>query len=321
MDITYFTQHHAEVISQEKMLEVLQLPQDDGAIWIDVDAHKADEMAFLQTHFNFHPLAIEDVQHQDQRPKAEEFTDHLFIILNPIGKYGDEDLFRELDVFVGKNYLITAHHGHEPIVSIAQNRLHPERVALHVSSTYLLYILMDTIVDAYIPVLEHIENMVENLGNEALTKPRKSILSDIFRLKQCLNEIWWVVWPQQDIINVLTNHGLVFIDNNSHYYLRDIADHLARIMNSIQSSRDTVTGLVNIYMSSVSNNLNYTVGRLTLLTIIIGIFAVYGGIYGMNFEHTWPPFDAPWGAAAAMLMMAGTAIVILLVAWWRRWVE
>jgi magnesium transporter len=321
MNITYFTQHHADPISQEKMLEVLQQPQDDGAIWIDVDVHQADEMTFLQKQFNFHPLAIEDVQHQDQRPKAEEFTDHLFIILNPIGKFGDDELFRELDVFVGKNYLITAHHGPEPVVSVAQKRLLPERVALHVSSTYLLYILMDTIVDAYLPILEDIENRVEILGNEALTKPNKAILAEIFRLKQCLNQIWWVVWPQQDIINVLTHHGLVFIDNNSNYYLRDIADHLARIMSSIQASRDTVTGLVNIYMSSVSNQLNFTVGRLTLLTIIIGIFAVYGGIYGMNFEHTWPPFDKWWGAPVAVMMMVGTAVLVFIIFRWRRWIE
>jgi magnesium transporter len=319
MNITYFTQHHTETVRPEQVTALLQ--QNEGAIWLDIDANQADELAFLEEAFHFHPLALEDVRHQEQRPKAEEFTDHLFIILNPIGNLKDDDLFRELDVFVGKNYLITAHHGTEPVIAIAQNRLHPERIALNISSTYLLYILMDTIVDSYIPVLEEIEMTIERLGNQALTKPDKSILTHIFRLKQCLNEIWWVIWPQQDIINVLTNHALVFIDGNSNYYLRDVADHLTRIMNSVQASRDTINGLINIYMSSVSNQLNVNVGKLTLLTVIVGIFAVYGGIYGMNFEHTWPPFNVWWGAPVAVGMMIGTAILAFIIFKWQGWLD
>ena len=319
MNIMYFTQHQTENITAEQMTTLIQ--QNEGAVWIDVDVHQAEDLAFLEKEFNFHPLALEDVRHQEQRPKAEEFTDHLFIILNPIGNLKDEDLFRELDVFVGKNYLITAHHGAEPVIATAQKRLHPERNALHVSSTYLLYILMDTIVDSYIPILEEIETTIEQLGNQALTKPDKSILTHIFRLKQCLNELWWVIWPQQDIINVLTNHALVFIDGNSNYYLRDIADHLTRIMNSIQSSRDTVNGLINIYMSSVSNQLNFAVGRITYLTIIIGIFAVLSGFYGMNFTHTWPPFEAEWGVPVVMAMMIGVSALVFLLMRWRGWLE
>jgi magnesium transporter len=317
MNITYFTQHHTESITPEQMTTLIQ--QSEGAIWIDIDVHKPDELAFLEKEFNFHPLALEDVRHQEQRPKAEEFADHLFIILNPIGALTDDELFRELDVFVGKNYLITAHHGVESVIAASQNRLHPERVALNVSSTYLLYILMDTIVDSYLPILEEIENTIERLGNEALTKPDKSILTHIFRIKQCLNQIWWVIWPQQDIINVLTNHALVFIDSNSNYYLRDVADHLTRIMNSIQASRDTVNGLLNIYMSSVSNQLNFAVGRITYLTIVIGIFAVFSGFYGMNFLSTWPPFNAEWGVPVVTLMMIGTSIVVFLYMRWRGW--
>jgi magnesium transporter len=317
MHITHFTQHDSQAVTLDQLESILK--QGDGAVWIDVDASNADDITFLQHRFNFHPLAIEDVLHQEQRPKAEEFSDHLFIILNPIGKFGDEELFRELDVFVGANYLITAHLGEERIVATAQKRLAPERLILPISSTYLLYVLMDTIVDDYLPFLEQIEDHIEKLGNEALTNPRKSILTDIFELKQALNEIWWVVWPQQDIINVLTHHGLVFIDNNSTYYLRDVADHLARIMNTIQSSRDTVNGLINIYMSSVSNQLNHAVGRITFLTIVIGILAVFSGFYGMNFERTWPPFGVDWGVPVVVLMMLGTCLVVYVFLRWHDW--
>jgi magnesium transporter len=134
------------------------------------------------------------------------------------------------------------------------------------------------------------------------------------------NQFWWVVWPQQDIINVLTNHGLVFMDEKSLYYLRNVSDHLARIMNSLQVERDTVTSLINIYMSSVSNQVNFGVSRLTVLTVTVGIIAVFSGIYGMNFAQTWPPFDAPWGVPVVLLMMLVTVVIAFVLMRWRKWI-
>ncbi len=319
MHITHYIHHEQRELAANDVRAVLA--QDDGVVWIDLTISDAANMAFLTENFAFHPLSIEDMYHQQQRPKAEEYADHLFIILNPIQPTPSELMFRELDVFVGKNYVITAHmNSAEPVIDEARRRLEPQRTGLPLSSTYVLYVIFDTVLDGYLPVLEALEEQIEQLGSDALSHPDRDILNRIFAIKRMTNQFWWVVWPQQDIINVLTNHGLVFMDEKSLYYLRNVSDHLARIMNSLQVERDTVTSLINVYMSSVSNQLNYGVSRLTILTVGVGIIAVFSGFYGMNFLHTWPPFDAPWGVPVVLLMMLVTAVIAFAVLRWKKWI-
>ncbi len=318
MDITYYTKQHQRPLAPDEVGEIVK--QDDGVVWIDLNIADETHMAFLQTTFSFHPLALEDLYHQQQRPKAEEFADYLFIILNPIETTLSESMFRELGVFVGKNYVITAHMTDEPVIAEARKRLHPERMSLPLSATYVLYVIFDTVLDEYLPALEAIEEKMEAVGRDTLRNPSRDILNRIFELKRIMNQFWWVMWPQQDIINVLNNHELVFIDEKSRYYLRDISDHSARIMNSLQIERDTITSLTNIYISAVSNQLNYAVGRLTLIAIGVGIFAVFSGFYGMNFDRTWPPFDAPHGAMVVLLMMAAATFITFLFLRWKKWI-
>jgi magnesium transporter len=319
MHIIYYVNHEQRELPANDVRSTLA--NDEGVVWIDLTISDPTNMAFLTENFSFHPLSIEDMYHQQQRPKAEEYADHLFIILNPIQPTPSELAFRELDVFVGKNYVITAHMAPaEPVIAEARRRLDPQRVGLSPSSTYVLYVIFDTVLDGYLPVLEGLEEQIEQLGSDALNNPDREILNRIFEIKRMTNQFWWVVWPQQDIINVLTNHGLLFVDEKSLYYLRNVSDHLTRIMNSLQVERDTVTSLINIYMSSVSNQLNFGVSRLTILTVGVGIIAVFSGFYGMNFLHTWPPFDAVWGIPVVMLMMLVTAVIAFAILRWKKWI-
>jgi magnesium transporter len=298
MHIIYYHQHQQQTLTPEACTL-----QEQGVTWIDIDIDNEADMQFLREKFNFHPLTLEDLQHQNQRPKAEEFADYLFVTLMPVNP---TIVFRELDVIIGKYYIITAHKGDEPLIEEARRRIDPQRLFFTVSSTYLLYILMDTVLDDYLPILESLEDQSEQLGTEAINNPNDTVLARFFVLKRRVSRFWWTVWPQQDVIHTLMNHELLMKDDRSMYYLRDISDHLARIMNSLQIERDNLTSLINIYMSSVSNQLNYAVNRLTLLTIAVGIIAVFSGFYGMNFEKTWPPFSADWGVPAVMAMMFGT---------------
>jgi magnesium transporter len=314
MLITHYHEQHTRSIAVDQLAQTLK--ESHGVTWVDMAMDDAQGIQALTDIFRFHPLTLEDVQHRDQRPKAEEFADYIFLILNPLQPMGAEHVFREISVFVGSNYLVTVHEGNEPAITNAQRRLNPGRVAFELSSTYLLYVLMDTVVDEYMPVLEQMENRLDELESWAMQQPGSKALNEIFRMKRILNEIWWVVFPQHDVISVLANHDTLFANPKSQYYLRDISDHLHRITNSLQSQRDSITGLVNLYASSVSNRLNIAVNRLTLLTIGIGIVTVYAGFYGMNFAQTWPPFDMPWGVPIVVLMMVLTTA--LAVYWLAR---
>jgi magnesium transporter len=317
--LTYYEQDHPREISRSELDHLMKT--DTGVIWVDITGPSPDDIDLLEKQFKFHPLAVEDVQNQAQRPKAEEFANYLFIILNPIEHTEDTILFRELDVFIGPRYIVTVHLDQEPVIDIAKARIVPDRLHFVLSATYLLYVLFDTVVDQYLPVLESLETEIDVVGDLILYQPDADVLTRLFRLKRSLNEMWWVIWPQQDIVNTLMNHNLVFIDTKSQYYLRDVSDHLSRVTNTVQALRETVPSLINLQMSAVSNRLNRAVNGLTIMTIVIGVSAVIGGFYGMNFTHTWPPFDAPWGVPVAMLMMASASLLVYFVLRWRGFIK
>jgi len=226
LEITHFTPQHTITDAPRKKLAAL-LKAEEGAIWVDITGPDDDEAKIMRELFEFHPLAIEDTRNQTQRPKAEEFADHMFIILNPIADMQHKDaLFRELDVFVGKNYLVTVHPTDEPVIAEARRRIEPLRTHLSISASVLLYTLVDTVIDGYFPVLDQIDDEIDSLGLRILDQPDRAIITRLFQLKRATGEMWRVFWPQRDALNVLVNHKLVFIDQNSQYYLRDISDHL-----------------------------------------------------------------------------------------------
>lgn len=311
IELIYESGTSLEVINTETLAKALQ--DDTGIFWINVVQPSSVDVGILRDVFAFHPLAIEDVHNQEQRSKVEEFADHLFMILNPVGFHDGIITPRELDLFVGKHYMVTVHQNDEPLIEEAKKRIDPQRTPFDISSTYLLYVVLDTVMDSYLPLLEQMEQNVDALGNRLLSDPVPEMQSQLLQLKQSLSLMWWVILPKKDILSTLTGHHLVFIDKKSKYYLRDIDDHLNRIMTMIQINRDNVSSLINLYVSSVSNQLNKTVSRLTIFTIIVGTLAVIGGFYGMNFEHTWPPFDAVWGIPVVMVLMISMMIVVYIL--------
>jgi magnesium transporter len=175
-------------------------------------------------------------------------------------------------------------------------------------------VLVDLVVDRYFPILDHIGEEVDELEEALLDNPRQEMLNRLFLLKRTLAELWRVVGQQRDMFNVLSRRDLPYIDAEGlQYQLRDVYDHLIRITDMTGTYRDLLTSMVDLYMSSVSNRLNRVVNRLTVITVIIGALAVITGFYGMNFDHTWPPFAAEWGVPFVILLMATAISLILLL--------
>jgi magnesium transporter len=274
-----------------------------------------EDVQAMRDIFHFHPLAIDDTRNQMQRPKVEEYEDHLFVILNPVSSNSGEQVsFRELDVFVGKNYVVTVHRSSEPVIDEVRKRVgNPIEVA-NVSAGYLLYVLVDIVVNSYFPILDGVGENIDELESVILAKPSRQALSNLFQLRKTLLELRRVVGPQRDMFNVLTRRDLPFVDQRLlQYYLRDVYDHLLRITDMVDTYRDALTSTVDLYMSAVSNRLNQIVNRLTVITIIIGMLGAVGGFYGMNFEHTWPPFSGSWSVLFALGLMAFMTGLFLLV--------
>lgn len=285
----------------------------DAVVWADVTGPSAEDLAILRDTFHFHPLALEDTTNQQQRPKAEEYGDHLFVILNPAKSTPLGAEFRELDVFLGARFLVTVHPEPEPVVEIAERRLAALGQSVKVTPTLLFYLMVDTIVDGYFPILEVLGDGAEALENDLLLRTQQRHLHRLFHLKRSLIELRKIVGPQRDMFNLLTRRDLPYLDKGDlQYYLRDVYDHLLRVSDMIETYRDLVGSGVELYMSATSNRLNQVVNRLTGVTVVIGALAVITGFYGMNFEHTFPPFRAVWGVPFAIGIMAATVGAIAL---------
>jgi len=291
------------------------LETETDTLWLDITGPDEDDIHLMRDVFHFHPLAIEDTRNQRQRPKVEEYADYLFFILNAVSLDGNMAAFRELDVFIGKNYIVTVHTDAEPVIQETHRRIERLGSAVPMSPSYLLYVVIDTVVDSYFPVLDLIEEELERMGDDILRNPRQETLNDLFELKQILIDLWRVIWPQREILNNLVHQKPSFIDVESlQHHLRDVTDHLMWIADMITTFRDALTSIAEVYMSAVSNRLNKVVNRLTVFTVVIGISGVLTGFYGMNFEHTWPPFSSPWGVPFVLVLMgviAGTLLYVL----------
>jgi magnesium transporter len=317
--ITVFSQ---EGTYEKTPVELTQLlASNQWTVWTDMTGPTEEDVQAMRDIFHFHPLAIDDTRNQMQRPKVEEYGDYLFVILNPVSSDSEKQVsFRELDVFVGKNYVVTVHRSSESVIDDVRKRVGSPIEVANVSAGYLLYVLVDIVVNSYFPILDGVGENIDELESIILAKPSRQALNNLFQLRKTLLELRRVVGPQRDMFNVLTRRDLPFVDQRLlQYYLRDVYDHLLRITDMVDTYRDALTSTVDLYMSAVSNRLNQIVNRLTVITIVIGMLGAVGGFYGMNFVHTWPPFSEPWSvlfALGLMAFMTGLFLVVFRKAGW-----
>ncbi len=328
MEIKVFDKQKSRTAKIEEIETLLK--SETEVFWVDIFECTDAEAGILRDVFKFHPLAIEDTRNHRQRPKIEEYEGYLFLIVNSISVTDTTDqnaqksadniyhdlIFREIDLFIGRNYVVSVHNAHENIIEQAKRRFNNLGASFSMTTSYLLYTLLDVVVDEYFPVMDMFEEEIGDLEDTILEKPDQQHLNRLFELKHMMLHMWRVVWPERDMLSTLAQpHILNFTqDNNSQYYLRDVADHLLWIADMLSTYRDTLTTVIDLYMSSVSNRLNRVVNRLTILTLVIGVLTVVSGFYGMNFCYNWPPFDAQWGVPFVLLLMfVGIAGMLLLL--------
>ncbi|MFN8528046.1 MAG: magnesium/cobalt transporter CorA [Anaerolineae bacterium] len=311
MRVWKFDQNGCSVVDQPDW-EAL-LADTAHVVWVDLKNADAETIPLLRDTFKFHPLAIEDTLNERQRPKVEEYENHLFGILNGVDFVENALHFREIDVFVGSNFIVTIHDTDEPLVDSAVKRVDKHGpYKLPMTSGYLLYLLVDVMVDSYFPVMDAIGDHIEELSEKILDRPKQAYLAGLFRLKRALGEMWRVVGQQRDMFLLLTRETAPFVSGDSlRYYLRDVYDHLLRIADTVNTFRENLSNVIDLYLSAVSNRLNVVVKRLTVYTILFGALAVISGFYGMNFTHTFPPFEAAWGVPFVIALMAIVAVLLV----------
>jgi magnesium transporter len=291
-----------EEIGRDAVREHLR--RGDVNLWFHCDAPNEEELGYLQELLHIHPLTREDIVHQNQRPKIQSFDDYVYLALHPLMR---KDKWKiepsELDILLGHRWLLSVHYGPLPGI-IEKNQLHEGMVAaLTRGADFLCYTLADLVVDGYFPILDTMEDEIDSLEDRLLGRPRGRSVSELLVLKRSLVHVRRAVAPQREVFNQLTRHDFPFIRPENLVYFRDVYDHLLRIIEEVDTLRELLSGALEIYLASTSNQLNVTMKRLTAWGTIFIVIAAIAGIYGMNFKHM-PELEWRYGYYAALALMA-----------------
>lgn len=301
-------------------LDRVRPPPSGGLAWFDLTAPTEDDLRLLGERFGFHALALEDCAHADQRPKAEEYGDHSFLVTQSFqctaGKL-EEVRWNELHAFLSQDYLVTVHDLPIQGLDAVWKRLESEPNVLSRGMDFVYYLLVDRLVDENKPVLDLITEALEEIQDAVLTKPTPADLNRIFSLKQQLVMMRKVLSPQRDVMALLARRGDQRISERTAVYLRDVYDHLARTVEAIEANRDLLGNALDVYLSATGQRTNEIMKALAILSAVFMPLTFITGFFGQNFEGL--PFASElmlWG------MLASLVLTPALLMWWfkrRRW--
>jgi magnesium transporter len=256
-------------------------------VWVALRDATGEELAEMQQEFGLHELAVEDARHGHQRPKIEEYGDSLFVVLNTVEVEGDELKVGEIHVFAGPNYVLTVRHRTERGFQDVRARAEREPELLKHGSGYVLYALMDAVVDRYFPVLDAIEMELEKLEGRLFTpghSPRENIEA-LYYVKQKLTTMKHATAPLQENAGKLYGGRVPNVCAGLGEYFRDVYDHLVRINQSIDAARDTVNTAIQVALAMVATGQGEITRRLAAYAALVAVPTMIAGIYGMNFQH------------------------------------
>jgi magnesium transporter len=276
----------------------------DAALWFDIDTPAQEDLEFLERHLKIHHLTLEDVVKQNQRPKIESFEDYVYLVIHPLIRKDHLEIEpAEVDLLLGKNWLVMVHYG--PVPGLIESSGANERLedALTRGADFLLYKIVDMIVDSYFPLMDQIEEEIDFLEDVLVQQASIEDMNRLLKLKRSLVRIRHAVTPQREVFNQLTRRDFHFIRPECTLYFRDVYDHLIRITEELDSLRDILSGALEVHLSAISNQLNVTMKRLTAWGTIFVVMTAIAGVYGMNFEHM-PELHWRYGYLFAIALMA-----------------
>lgn len=289
--------------------------------WLNVyGLHEPEVLAEIGRRFNLHPLVLEDILNTDQRPKLDEYGDYLFVV----ARFFDYDAksmtvtSEQVSIVIGHQFVLSFQERPTGSFNPVRDRLRQDRGPIRRSGAdYLAYALLDSIVDRYFAVLEALGERVEELEEELMKKPSTRVLGTLHHLRREATTLRRAVWPLREVINGLARNNQ-FFSAEVQPYLRDIYDHTVHVIESLETIRDLIAGLLEIYLSTVSNRVNREVRVLTVIAVIFLPSSLLAGIFGMNFK--WMPMlENPNGFFLVIGLMLGVAATLALLFWRRKW--
>jgi magnesium transporter len=274
-------------------------------VWMALRDATEEALEDARREFNLHPLAVEDAHHGHQRPKIEEYGDSLFVVLHTVETTRDEIIVGEVDIFVGSNYVLSVRNRTERGFQDVRARCEREPEMLRHGPGYVLYALMDAVVDRYFPVLDGLETELEGIEPQIFAgKSPRSNIEALYGLKQKLTIMKHAAGPLLESTGKLYGGRVPSVCAGLGDYFRDIYDHLVRLNQTIESVRDMVTTAISVNLSMITLQENETTKRLAAYAALVAVPTMIAGIYGMNFKHM-PELDWMIGYPLALGAMVG----------------
>ena len=291
--------------------------------WIDVDRiDRVETIQKLGECYGLHPLVLEDILNADQRPKMEDYDRYSYIVLKML-YYRDQSgqvEAEQISLILGQNFLFSFQEGKkEDIFDPIRERIRNGKGRIRkMGADYLAYALIDAIVDHYFIILEKLGERIEFLEEALVTQPTTQTLKEIHSLKREMIFLRKAVWPLREVISSLTRGESSLIQESTRVYLRDVYDHTIQVIDTIETFRDMVSGMLDIYLSSVSNRLNSVMKVLTIIATVFMPLTFLAGVYGMNFKHM-PELEWRWGYPVIWAIMIGIGVFMLVYFKKKKW--
>jgi magnesium transporter len=290
--------------------------------WINIDGlHDIQLMEKIGKNFDFHPLILEDVLNTGQRPKFEDFENYIFIVLKMLTYDESEETIKseQVSMILGKNFVISFQEIQGDVFENIRERIRNAKGRIRkMSCDYLLYVLLDAIVDNYFAILEKFGEKIESLEEQLVSDPDEKILQKIHSIKRELISLRKSVWPLRELVSGLQRSESPLISESTIIYFRDVYDHTIQVIDTVETFRDMVSGMLDIYLSSISNRMNAVMKVLTIIATIFIPLTFIAGVYGMNFKII-PELEWKWGYGAVWLVMLIVAACMLVYFRRKKW--
>jgi magnesium transporter len=317
-----FNQSQGKLISQDMPLDLLSVVlMDEGVqFWVDVGECTDEEAkAVLDGVFHFHPLAVEDCLTPSDRAKVEEYEGYVFLVLHAVNYSAGEFRACELDLFIGKNFLVTFHR--EPLRCVAAtiDRVIKNAPTVARAPDRLTYTILDFLLEAYSPALEELSSEIADLEKSMLANPSRNVLNNVLQLKSEVQRLRQIVWPQRETIARMAHGEFKIVRAHMLPYYRDLLDQLVRISTMTENSRDSLTNVLQVHLNIQQMQVNHIIKVLTVLATLCMPVLMVTSYYGMNIAH-WPGPDVKhawlWVWAVTGLSTAFLAVWLKRKGWW-----
>ncbi|NJK55956.1 MAG: magnesium/cobalt transporter CorA [Pleurocapsa sp. SU_5_0] len=318
--------HYASNLTPEECRDYLTTK---SISWVDVGG-LGDRLILekLGEVFDLHPVLLENIVNVPQRPKLEDYQNQLVVITQMVNLDAKGVWLEQVSFILGENYLLTVQEEpHQDCFTPVRDRLAKSKgIIRQQQADYLTYALWDAVIDSYFPVLEVYGEKIEELEQLVLTYPTQATLGKIHQIKRELLSLRRAVWPQRDILNLLIRDGHPLIGDHVLRYLKDCYDHTVQIIDTLEIYRELASGLMDVYLSAVSNKMNQVMKLLAVISTVFIPLTFVAGIYGMNFNTEISPWNMPelnfyWGYPLCIGIMLAIALSLIIYFWRLGWLK